>query len=67
MVSHMATSYEPQTTKVNEELAPETSLNLTLTQRPHDEDPKPQRCVLVLKLNPFKLGIIASFQTFAPW
>jgi len=37
----MVMSYGPQTIQVNEELPPESSLDLTLTQHPHDEDPKP--------------------------
>jgi hypothetical protein len=39
MTSHMAMSYGPQATHVNEEPAPESSLDLTLTQHLHDEDP----------------------------
>jgi hypothetical protein len=38
MASRMATSYGPQTTQKNEELAPTSSLNLTLTQHPRDEN-----------------------------
>ncbi len=38
MASHMATSYGPQTAQVNEESVLETSLDLTLMQRPRDED-----------------------------
>jgi hypothetical protein len=41
MASRMATSYGPQVAQVNEEPPPESSLNLTLTQHFHDEDPKP--------------------------
>jgi hypothetical protein len=37
----MATSYRPQVAQVNEKSAPETSLDLTLTQHPCDEDRKP--------------------------
>ncbi len=42
MALRMAMSYGPQATLVNEELALETSLDLTLTQRPHDEDLEPR-------------------------
>jgi hypothetical protein len=42
MVSHMVTSYWPQATQVNEKPLLESSLNLTLTQHPRDEDPKPR-------------------------
>jgi hypothetical protein len=41
MASRMTTSYGPQTAHVNEEPAPESSLDLTLTQHPRDEDPAP--------------------------
>jgi hypothetical protein len=42
MASRMVTSYGPQTTQANEEPPPETSLNLTLTQHPHDEKLEPR-------------------------
>jgi len=38
MVSHMATFYKPQIAQMNEKLASELSLDLTLTQHPRDED-----------------------------
>ncbi len=38
MASRMATSYGLQTAQVNEESVSESSLDLTLTQHPHDED-----------------------------
>jgi hypothetical protein len=41
MASRMATSYRPQGAQMNEELTPESSLNLTLTQHPRDEDLTP--------------------------
>jgi len=40
MASHMATSYGPHAAQVNEESAPETSLDLTLMQCPRDENPE---------------------------
>jgi hypothetical protein len=40
MALHMATSYGPQTTQMIEKSASDTSLNLTLTQHPYDEDLK---------------------------
>jgi hypothetical protein len=52
---------------VNEELALESSLNLTLTQHPHDEDLEPQEVHAHLEVNPLKFGIIAFLRTFAPW
>ncbi len=42
MMLCMATFYEPQATQMNEEQPPESSLDLTLTQHPRDEDPKPR-------------------------
>jgi hypothetical protein len=41
MASHMATSYGPQATQMNEEPAPESFLDLTLTQHPRDENLAP--------------------------
>jgi hypothetical protein len=38
MASRMPTSYGPQATQMNEEPTPKSSLDLTLTQHPHDED-----------------------------
>ncbi len=41
MVLCMATSYGPQATQINEELALKSSIDLTLTQHPRDEDLEP--------------------------
>jgi hypothetical protein len=41
MALRMATFYRPQAMQVNEELAPKSSLDLTLTQHPRDEDLEP--------------------------
>jgi hypothetical protein len=41
MVSRMVISYRPQAAQANEELASESSLDLTLTQHLRDEDPAP--------------------------
>jgi hypothetical protein len=41
MASRMVTSYGLQATQANEEPPPESSLDLTLTQHPHDEEPEP--------------------------
>jgi hypothetical protein len=54
MVLRMATSYGPQVTQVNEEPAMESSLNLTLTQHPCDEDPKPREVRAHLEVDPFQ-------------
>ncbi len=52
MASHMAMFYEPQTTQVNEKLTSDSSLDLTLTQNPHDEDPKPRKVHIRLEIDP---------------
>jgi hypothetical protein len=52
MASRMATSYGPQTTQVNEELPSESSLDLTLTQHPHDEDPELQEVRVHFEVEP---------------
>jgi hypothetical protein len=52
MASRMTTSYEPQTTQMNEELPQNSSLNLTLTQHPRDENPKPWEVRPCLEVEP---------------
>jgi len=52
MVSRMVTSYRPQATPANEEPPPESSLNLTLTQHPRDEEPKPREVHARLEVEP---------------
>jgi hypothetical protein len=52
---------------VNEEPILESSLDLTLTHHPRDENPKPWKVHIHLELIPLKLGIITFFWTFAPW
>jgi hypothetical protein len=41
MASRMVTSYGPQATQTNEKQPQESSLDLTLTQHPRDEEPEP--------------------------
>jgi len=41
MASHTIASYRPQAAQANEEPPPESSLDLTLTQHPCDEEPEP--------------------------
>ncbi len=48
----MATSYEPQAAQMNEKLAPKSSLDLTLTQHSHDEDPEPRKVHACLEVDP---------------
>jgi hypothetical protein len=48
----MATSYRPQAAQVNENSTPKSSLDLTLTQHPRDEDPKPQEVHVCFEVDP---------------
>ncbi len=52
MASCMVTSYGPQTAQANEEPASESSLDLTLTQHPRDEDPTSREVRARLEVNP---------------
>jgi hypothetical protein len=52
MASRMVTSYGPQAAQVNEEPPPESSLNLTLTQHPCDEEPEPREVRARLEVEP---------------
>jgi hypothetical protein len=50
----MVASYGPQATQTNEEPPPETSLDLTLTQHPRDEEPAPREVRARLEVEPFR-------------
>jgi len=52
MASRMATFYRPQAAQVNEKRALESSLDLTLMQHPHDEDPALREVRAHLEVNP---------------
>jgi hypothetical protein len=52
MASCMVTSYELQAAQVNEEPPPESSLDLTLTQHPCDEEPEPREVRAHLEVEP---------------
>jgi len=52
---------------LNEELALESSLDLTLMQHFYDEDPELREVHVHLEVDPFKLDIITFFQTLTPW
>ncbi len=52
MVLRMVTSYGPQAAQVNEKLALKSSLDLTLTQHPCDEDLSLREVCVRLKVNP---------------
>jgi hypothetical protein len=52
MASRTVTSYGPQATQANEEPPSESSLDLTLTQHPHDEKLEPQEVHARLEIEP---------------
>jgi hypothetical protein len=52
MASRMVTSYGPQVAQANEEPPPESSIDLTLTQHPCDEEPKPREVRARLEVEP---------------
>jgi hypothetical protein len=52
MVSRMVTSYRSQATQANEESPSESSLDLTLTQHPRDEEPEPREVCAHLEVEP---------------
>jgi len=52
MASCTITSYGPQAAQANEEPPPESSLDLTLTQHPHDEKPEPREVRVHLEIEP---------------
>ncbi len=52
MTSRTIASYGPQAAQANEEPPPESSLNLTLTQHPHDEESEPREVRARLEVKP---------------
>ncbi len=50
----MVSSYGPQAAQANEEPPPESSLDLTLTQHPHDEEPELREVRARLKIEPLR-------------
>jgi hypothetical protein len=48
----MVTSYEPQVAQANEEPPPKSSLDLTLTQHPSDEEPELRKVRAHLEVEP---------------
>jgi len=50
----MAITYEPQATQVNEEPPLRSSLDLTLTQHPHDEDHELRKMHIRLEVEPLR-------------
>jgi len=54
MASRMVTSYGPQAAQANEEPPPKSSLHLTLTQHPCDEEPEPRKVRAHLEVEPLR-------------
>jgi hypothetical protein len=52
MASHTVTSYGPQVAQANEEPPSESSLDLTLTQHPHDEKLEPREVCARFEVEP---------------
>ncbi len=52
MTSRTIASYGSQAAQANEELPPESSLDLTLTQHPRDEEPEPREVHARLEVEP---------------
>jgi len=52
MASRTTTSYGPQAAQANEEPPPKSSLDLTLTQHPRDEEPEPREVRACLEVKP---------------
>ena len=52
MVLRTITSYGPQVAQANEEPPPESSLDLTLTQHPRDEEPELREVRARLEVEP---------------
>jgi hypothetical protein len=52
MALRMTTSYRHQIAQVNEELPRESSLDLTLTQHPRNENPEPRKVHPCFKVEP---------------
>jgi len=52
MASHIVTSYGTQAAQANEEPPSKSSLNLTLTQHPRDEEPEPRKVRARLEVEP---------------
>jgi hypothetical protein len=52
MMSRTIVSYGPQAAQANEEPPPESSLDLTLTQHPRDEEPEPREVRARVEVKP---------------
>jgi hypothetical protein len=52
MASRTLTSYEPQAAQTNEKSPSKSSLDLTLTQHPRDEELKPRKVRVCLEVEP---------------
>jgi hypothetical protein len=67
MASRTITSYGPQAAQANEEPPPESSLDLTLTQHPCDEEPEPREVRARLEVEPPRAWYYRISPNFAPW
>jgi hypothetical protein len=54
MASRTITSYGPQAAQANEELHPKSSLDLTLTRHPHEEEPAPREVRARFEVEPLR-------------
>jgi hypothetical protein len=54
MASRIVTSYGPQAAQANEEPPLKSSLDLTLTQHLHDEEPEPREVCVRLAVEPLR-------------
>jgi hypothetical protein len=61
MASRMVTSYGPQVAQANEEPFPESSLDLTLTQHPPDEELEPREVRACLEVEPPSNLVLSYF------
>jgi hypothetical protein len=67
MASRTITSYGSQAAQMNEEPPPESSLDLTLTQHPRDEEPEPREVCARLEVEPPRTCTIEFLRILAPW
>jgi hypothetical protein len=64
MASRMVSSYGPQAAQANEKPPPESSLDLTLTQHPRDEEPELREVRARLKVEPPRAWYYRIFLNF---
>jgi hypothetical protein len=64
MALRMVTFYRPQAAQANEESPSESSLHLTLTQHPRDEEPELRKVCARLEVEPFRAWYYRIFPNF---